>query len=114
MATPSKKEKRQRRQVRIRAKVSGTPERPRLAVFRSNTALSAQLIDDTKGHTIVAGSTRGMKGTPMEKATALGEQFAKTASEKKVKSVVFDRGGFSFAGNIKAFADGARKGGLQF
>lgn len=113
MALKNKKEKRVRRQARIRAKISGTSERPRLAVFRSNRALSVQLIDDVKGHTLVSGTTRGMKGKPRENAKKLGVQIAEGAKEKKITTAVFDRGGFSYTGNIAAIADGAREGGLK-
>ncbi|GMU73992.1 MAG: 50S ribosomal protein L18 [Candidatus Campbellbacteria bacterium] len=113
MAATNKKETRIRRQARIRAKISGTPERPRFAVFRSNRALSVQLIDDTSGTTIVSGTTRDMKGKPLANAKALGLQIAKDAKAKKIDAVVFDRGGFSYTGNIAAVADGAREGGLK-
>ena len=115
MKTPTKKEKRVRRQGRIRSKISGTPERPRLAVFKSNRFTTLQVIDDTKGVTLVAGTTKGMKkGTPKEKAHELGEIVAKTALTKKIKAVVFDRGEFAYTGVIQEVADGARKGGLKF
>jgi len=114
MAIKSKKEKRVRRQVRIRAKISGTSERPRLAVFRSNRAISVQLIDDVKGRTLLSGTTRGMKGAQKENAKKLGQQIAADAKEKKITKVVFDRGGFSYTGNIAVLAEGAREGGLQF
>jgi large subunit ribosomal protein L18 len=114
MALKSTKEKRVRRQVRIRAKISGTHERPRFSVFKSNRALSVQLIDDVKGVTLLAGSTRDMKGTLKEKAKILGVQIASKAKEKKITKVVFDRGGFSYTGIIATLADAAREGGLQF
>lgn len=114
MAIKSSKEKRVRRQVRIRAKISGTHERPRMAVFKSNRALSVQLIDDVKGVTLLSGTTRGMKGKPLANAKVLGAQIASQAKEKKITKVVFDRGGFSYTGNIAAVADGAREGGLTF
>lgn len=113
MAIKSKKEKRVRRQVRIRAKISGTTERPRLAVYRSNRAISVQLIDDVSGRTILSGTTRGMKGKPRENAKALGAQIAADAKAKKITKAVFDRGGFSYTGNIAAVAEGAREGGMQ-
>ncbi len=112
MTAHNKKEQRVRRRARIRAKVSGTSERPRMAVFRSNTALSVQLIDDERGATLIAGSTRGMKGKPSENARALGAEIAKAAKDKKITQVVFDRGGFSYAGSIAAIAEGARAEGL--
>jgi len=115
MTTNIKKEKRIRRKARIRAKVSGTAKRPRLAIFRSNRYLSAQLINDEKNVTLVAGTTAKMtKGTPTEKATILGAELAKDAKAKKITEVVFDRGGYIFAGQIKSLAEGARKAGLKF
>lgn len=108
----SKQHKRIRRHARVRAKISGTAERPRLAVFKSNRYISAQLIDDTKGTTLAASTSRGMKGTFGEKAIAVGKAIAKDAQAKGVERVVFDRGGFSYAGSIKALADAAREGGL--
>lgn len=111
----TKREQRKRRHARVRAKVSGTSTKPRLAVFKSNKHLSAQLIDDTKGHTIAASSDSKVKGKTMgEKATLIGEDIAKSAQKHKIKSVVFDRGGSTYTGTISALADGARKGGLKF
>jgi large subunit ribosomal protein L18 len=106
-------EKRNRRRIRIRAKISGTEERPRLAVFKSNTALYAQLINDDKGATLLSVNSNELKGKTAG-AVELGKLVAKKALEKNVKAVVFDRGGFVYRGNIKAFAEGAREGGLQF
>ena len=106
---------RKRRHKRIRARVLGTPARPRLSVFKSNKALYAQLIDDDAGGTLAEATTRNMKEKTMrERSTALGKSVAKKAQAKKVTKVVFDRGGFLYAGNIKALADGAREGGLIF
>lgn len=111
----SKLTKRVARHKRIRARVSGTQERPRLAVFRSNTALYAQLIDDTKAHTIAAANTKQSKAkTQSERAKETGLLIAKLAKEAGVNAAVFDRGGFLYAGAIKAIADGAREGGLNF
>lgn len=88
---------------------------PRLSVFKSNKHISAQLIDDTSAVTLAASHSRDMKGkNMMEKSALVGEDIAKKASAKKVKAVVFDRGGFKYVGNVKALADGARKGGLKF
>lgn len=114
--TKIKNQKRERRHRRIRGKVFGTSERPRLSVYRSNQHLYAELIDDQKGHTIVSSSDISVKGsgTPMEKAKEIGKDLASKASEKKIKGAVFDRGGFIFTGRIKALADGAREGGLVF
>jgi len=108
-------EKRERRHRRVRAKVVGTTERPRLSVFKSNTRLVAQVIDDTKGVTLAAVSSRDEKAkTPHERAQAAAKTLAKLAAEKGVKKVVFDRGGFQYLGTIKAFADAAREAGLEF
>jgi large subunit ribosomal protein L18 len=115
MATTSKQQKRQSRHKRVRAKVIGTPERPRLSVFKSNTRLIAQLIDDSKGVTLASVSSSDEKGkTPRERAEMAAKTLAQRAGEKKVKAVVFDRGGFLYVGTIKAFADAAREAGLQF
>ena len=111
----SKQDNRERRHRRVRAKVIGTAERPRLSVYKSNTRLIAQLIDDAKGITLAAISSDDAKGkTPREKAEAAAETLAKAAVAKGVKKVVFDRGGFQYLGTIKAFADAARKAGLDF
>ena len=110
-----KTEQRNRRRARIRAKISGTADRPRLSVFKSNKYIEIQLIDDENGTTLVSATTASIeKGTPLEKAKMIGEQLAKDAKTKKIDKVVLDRGGFIFAGQIKALADGARKGGLIF
>jgi large subunit ribosomal protein L18 len=107
--------KRERRHKRIRARVSGTGERPRLAVFKSNKFIYAQLIDDTMGNTICSASDiKNGKGTKMERAVAIGTTIAKEAAKKNITSVVFDRGGFRFTGRVKALADAAREGGLSF
>src|SRR5438105_4411276 len=109
-----KLQKRTRRHGRIRAKVFGTLERPRLSVYKSNKHLYAQLINDAKGHTLAAVSTGILKGKGMlEKAGEAGKTIAKTAKEKKIHKIVFDRGGFIYTGQIKAFAEGARAGGLE-
>lgn len=114
MKTDTKTTAKKARQRRIRAKVSGTATRPRLAVFRSNTALSAQLIDDVAGNTLAAVSTAQMKGkNPGEKVAAAGAQMAEAAQSKKITEMVFDRGGYAFTGNIKAFADAVREGGIK-
>ena len=102
-----------RRHARVRSKISGTSTLPRLSVFRSNRALYAQLIDDEKNATIAAASSVGVKkGTKSEKAEAIGKAIAHLAKEKKITHAVFDRGGFRYAGNIKALAESARKEGL--
>ena len=107
--------KRERRHRRVRAKVKGTAERPRLSVFRSNRYIAAQLIDDERGHTLAAVNTKTMKGkTPRERARAAGEAIAEKAQAKKIKKVVFDRGGYKYIGNIHELAEGARSAGLTF
>ncbi|MDO8552350.1 MAG: 50S ribosomal protein L18 [bacterium] len=115
MKTSSKQDNRARRHRRVRAKVIGTEQRPRLSVYKSNTRLIAQLIDDAKGVTLAAISSADAKGkTPRERAEASAGELAKLASAKGVKAVVFDRGGFQYQGTIKAFADAARAAGLEF
>ncbi len=110
-----KKEKRVRRQARIRSKIFGTAERPRLSVFKSNRYIYAQIIDDNAGKTLVSvSSILDKKGTMLERSVKVGESVGKSALEKKIKKVVFDRGGFLYAGNIKVLADSARKAGLLF
>lgn len=110
-----KKIKRNRRHARIRAKVFGTEARPRLSVFKSNRYIYAQIIDDEKGKTLAgASSLSEKKGTMLNKAEKVGAQIAEIAIGKKIKKVVFDRGGFLYAGHIKALAESARKGGLSF
>lgn len=111
----TKQELRTRRHRRIRAHVVGTAERPRLSVFRSNRFLYAQVIDDEKSVTLAAASSRGMAGKPMaEQAKSVGEHVAAAATKKGVKKVVFDRGGFTYAGVVRILADAAREGGLTF
>lgn len=111
----TKTEKRTRRRARIRSKVSGTKEKPRLAVFRSNKYFYAELIDDSAGKTLAAFDSRKVKsGTPIERVARAGEEFAKQLSLKGISKAVFDRGGYAYAGKVRAFAEGARKGGLFF
>jgi large subunit ribosomal protein L18 len=113
MATQSKIALRQSRRNRIRSRVVGTDVRPRLCVFRSNRAISAQLIDDTKGHTIAAVTTRTSSGASMTaKATAVGRTIAQVAKKAGIEKAVFDRGGFIYTGLVRAVADGARAEGL--
>lgn len=110
-----KAKKRIRRHKRIRAKVVGTSIRPRLALFKSNTRIYAQIIDDGKRKTVASVSDSVLKGkTKTERARTAGLMIAKDATEKKIKKVVFDRGGFIYTGRVKAFAEGAREGGLDF
>lgn len=106
---------RMRRQNRIRAKISGTKAMPRLAVFRSARHMSAQLIDDVTGTTLAqASDLKAEKGTKLERAASVGKNIAAKALEAKITKAVFDRGGFLYAGRVKALADAARKGGLIF
>lgn len=107
-------ELRKRRQIRIRAMVKGTAARPRLAVFRSNRFVSAQLIDDTVGKTLAAAHGRDFKGSQSVQAKEVGSAIAKAAKAKGVTSAVFDRGGYRYGGQVKALADAAREGGLTF
>lgn len=116
-----KKESRHKRHLRVRAKLQGTTERPRLAVYRSEKHIYAQLIDDTKGTTLVSASTvdRELRDSVektwnVEAANKVGKLLASKAQEKGITRVVFDRGGFKFQGRVKSLADGAREGGLQF
>jgi large subunit ribosomal protein L18 len=104
------------RKNRVRAKVSGTAERPRLTVTISNTHVSAQLINDVEGKTLVSATTVGKKitGTTTEKAATVGTDIAKKAVKANVKSIVFDRNGRQYAGRLKALAEAARKEGLEF
>jgi len=113
-----KDRKRQKRKVHIRKYLSGTAERPRLSVTRSNKALYMQVIDDAKGHTLASVSTlekdlQNLKPN-LEGAGQLGELMGKRLLEKNIKSVVFDRNGYLYHGLVKAMADGARKAGIQF
>jgi large subunit ribosomal protein L18 len=110
-----------RRHARVRERLAGTPDRPRLAVFRSSNHIYAQIIDDAAGHTLAAASdedadVRGERSgkKKSEVAALVGESLAKKAKDKKITSVVFDRGGFRYHGRVKALADAARKGGLGF
>ena len=113
--TLSKTQQRERRHRRVRATVSGNETRPRLSIYKSNTRVIAQIIDDERGLTLAAVSSSDAKGkTPREKAEAAAVTLAKKAGEKGVTKVVFDRGGFQYLGTIKAFADAARKAGLDF
>jgi large subunit ribosomal protein L18 len=109
--------RRLKRRRRVRAKVRGSAERPRVSVFRSNRGISAQLIDDEAGRTLVAvnwteAELRGLRGT--EQATRVGAALAERAKAAGIETVVFDRGGYKYHGRVKALADGAREGGLAF
>ena len=117
MSVATRPAKRLRRRRRVRAKVRGSAERPRLAVFRSNRGVQAQLIDDDRGHTVAAvvwteDELKSLK--PMEQAKRAGEVLAQRAKEAGIEGCVFDRGGYRYHGKIKALADGAREGGLRF
>ena len=115
----SRSAQRQRRQRRVRKKVSGTTNRPRLSVFRSNRHISAQIIDDENGRTVVAASTseadmRGVTTSNKEAASKVGQLLAERAQVAGVQSVVFDRGGNKYHGRVAALADAAREAGLKF
>jgi large subunit ribosomal protein L18 len=110
----TKEDLRKRRHKRVRGTVSGTAERPRLAVFRSNTAIYAQVIDDVAGNTLASASSLKQKGSSLEKAQAVGKAVAVAAKAKGISKVVYDRGGFKYAGSILALAESAREAGLEF
>ncbi|MEK7480314.1 MAG: 50S ribosomal protein L18 [Patescibacteria group bacterium] len=113
--TMTKTQQRTRRHKRVRAKVIGSEARPRLSVYKSNTRLLAQIIDDKSGTTLASVTSLTEKGkTPRERAEAAAATLAKLAREKGVTAVVFDRGGFQYLGTIKAFAEAARAAGLKF
>lgn len=112
--TISKAQSRAKRHNRLRHKITGTAARPRLAVFKSNKFVYAQLINDETGTTIAAVDSRSEKGTKLEAAKAIGVTIAKKATDLKITETVFDRGGFQYMGIIAAVADGAREGGLKF
>ena len=113
-APKTNRELRKRRHARVRATVKGTAERPRLAVFRSNRFVSAQLIDDTAGKTVAAAHGREFKGPQSAQAASVGAAIAEKAVKTGIKAVVFDRGGYRYGGQVKALADAARAGGLAF
>ncbi|MBQ7339494.1 MAG: 50S ribosomal protein L18 [Clostridia bacterium] len=117
----NKNQDRIKRHKRVRAKIKGTAEAPRLSVYRTLNHIYVQIIDDVKGNTLVTASTldKELKGTfegkdKKAQAFAVGELVAKKAKAKKIKTIVFDRGGYLYTGRVQALADGARKGGLQF
>jgi large subunit ribosomal protein L18 len=108
---------RERRHKRVRGKIAGTAERPRLVVFRSNRGIEAQLVDDLEGKTLAAASwlhLKSFKGSKSEQAAEVGKLLAANAKQAKVETVVFDRGGYLYHGRVKALADAAREGGLKF
>jgi large subunit ribosomal protein L18 len=115
VSVATKPQQRQRRHRRVRAKIRGSAERPRIAVFRSNRGISAQLIDDDRGHTVAAATWTedALKKLPrMEQAEKVGALLAERAKAAGVERAVFDRGGYRYHGRVKALADGAREGGL--
>jgi large subunit ribosomal protein L18 len=117
MAHESKDHKRQRVHKRLRRRVRGTPERPRLAVFRSLKHIYAQVIDDDQGNTLASASSaekNGASGGNVAGAKSIGKLVAERAKEKGIKAVVFDRGGYLYHGRVKALADAAREAGLEF
>ena len=116
MSTLSVREARLRRHRRVRGKIRGTAERPRLAVYRSNRGIFAQLVDDDAGKTLVSASwtTVGAKGDKSAQAGEVGKALAAAAKKAGIETVVFDRAGYLYHGRVKALADGAREGGLNF
>jgi large subunit ribosomal protein L18 len=117
MSKLTSRQLRLRRHKRVRRHVFGTAERPRLVVFRSNRGIAAQLVDDTVGRTLAAASSldlKGTSGTKSDQAAAVGKLLAENAKKADVKTVIFDRGGYLFHGRVKALAEAAREGGLQF
>ena len=111
----SKIARRNKIKTRIRGKITGTPERPRMSVFRSNTGIYVQIIDDIAGNTLVAASSKGIEGgTKIEQAAKVGADIAKKAMDKGITQVVFDRNGYLFHGRVKSLADAAREAGLKF
>jgi large subunit ribosomal protein L18 len=117
MSKLSTREARLRRHRRVRGKIRGTAERPRLAVFRSNRGVFAQLVDDDAGATVASAdwlSMRSQQGSKIDQAREVGKSLAAAAKQAGVESCVFDRGGYLYHGRVKALADGAREGGLQF
>ena len=118
MPTLTKPEARARRHRRVRGKVSGTAERPRLVVFRSNRGIEAQLVDDIQGKTLAAASwlqlKKSVKGNKTAQAAEVGKLLAQNAKNANIETVVFDRGGYLYHGRVKALAEAAREGGLRF
>ena len=118
MSTMTVRKARERRHKRVRGKVVGSAERPRLVVFRSNRGIEAQLVDDLEGKTLAAASwlnlKKSFKGSKSEQAAEVGKLLAANAKKANVETVVFDRGGYLYHGRVKALADAAREGGLKF
>jgi large subunit ribosomal protein L18 len=107
-------DRRRRRHVRVRNHLAGTGERPRLVVYRSLKHIVAQIVDDDKRHTLLAISDQGIEGNKTQRATEVGKRIAARAKESGVSKIVFDRAGYRYHGRVKALADGAREGGLEF
>jgi large subunit ribosomal protein L18 len=116
MSVMTKRQARMRRHRRVRGKVAGTADKPRLAVFRSNRGISAQLIDDESGRTLASATWKGVEGasSKTEQANAVGKALAGSAKKAGIEACVFDRAGYLYHGRVKALAEGAREGGLQF
>jgi large subunit ribosomal protein L18 len=121
MAQASRNDKRKRRHLRVRRKIMGTPERPRLNVFRSLSHIYAQIIDDVNGRTVAAASSladdlkgKGEGMSKSDRARLVGEAIAARAGEEGIKEVIFDRGGYRYHGRVRALAEAAREGGLKF
>ena len=119
MSVLTKRQQRERRHRRVRGRVSGTSERPRLCVFRSSRGIFAQLIDDDAGRTLASADwvtlrKQGLSGSKMEQATVVGQKLAEAARSEGVEEIVFDRGGYLYHGRVKALAEAAREGGLRF
>lgn len=110
----TKEQSRKRIHMRVRKKVNGTAERPRLSVYRSNNAIYCQVINDLAGHTLAAATSLGMTGNNVAQAVEVGKLIAERAKAAGIEHVVFDRGGYLYHGRVKALAEGAREGGLQF
>ena len=118
MTTLTRREARERRHRRVRRRIFGTAERPRIVVFRSNRGISAQLVDDLEGRTLASASwvqlKKSFKGDKSEQAAEVGKLLAANAKRAGIEQVVFDRGGYLYHGRVKALADAAREGGLNF
>ena len=110
----TRQDMRARRHLRVRKNVAGTPERPRLVVFRSLKHITAQIVDDTTGRTIMTVTSNSLEGKKSEKSVQVGKMIAEKAKAAGVSKVVFDRAGYKYHGRVKAVADGAREGGLEF
>jgi large subunit ribosomal protein L18 len=117
MTTMTSRQLRSRRHRRVRKKIRGTAERPRLVVFRSNRGIFAQIVDDDAGHTLASASwlaSRNLTGNKVDQAAEVGKQLAAAAKAAGIEEVVFDRGGYLYHGRVKSLADAAREGGLRF